>query len=214
MEITLQTLPICSSEMLIIEEKWVVVDMQKYKGDDAQITGKSLFANPSVCHTFLENRQITVSEYIRHHNTLATNGLWPWTDEDFETALKTTVGKIYFHHMGRLDLHNLEDLVSTALTKKVKYLDYPTECKLRKLLDKEHREGFGREDLRNHREFYRAWGELLFGDIEIEMPSIQVVNSTSETVTLSATSQATRRYEGVFWICAAILVYLVVYQAW
>jgi hypothetical protein len=200
---------------LIAEEKWVAVDTRKYSGNDPEITGKTLFANPSVCHSFLVNGQITVSEYIRHHNTLAANGLWPWTDEDFEMALQITVGKVYFHHMGNLDLANLQDLVKTSSTRKWKYLDYPTECKLRKLVDKEHRDGMeglqGRADLRNHREFYQAWGEMLFGDIVIEMPRIDIHNNTSEGVVKTSTSPAFGRDQGMSWTLCAILVYLAIY---
>jgi len=202
---------------LMEEEKWRPVDMQKYSGNDPEITGKTLFANPYECRSFLINGQISVSEYIRHHNTLAANGLWPWTDEDFELALHLNVGKVYFHHMGNLNWANLEDLVTTSLTAKIKYLDYPTECKLRKLLDKEHRDGDdglrGREDLRNHREFYKAWGEMLFGDLEIEIPTaIQAfVNETSEGMVMTATSQGSKRHHREALIVLASLVYLLIH---
>lgn len=197
------------------EEKWVVVDMQKYSGNDPEITDKTLFANPSQCQAFLINGQISVSEYIRHHNNLAASGLWPWTDEDFELALQGTVGKMYFHHMGNLDWENLEDLVTTSLPRKMKYLDYPTECKLRKLLDKEHRDGDeglqGREDLRNLREFYKAWGGMLFGDLEISMPIIHPTNETSEGVVMNAVSQGSRQHQPITLILSASLVYVIFY---
>jgi len=214
LETTLQTF-ISVLPQLMADEKWVAVDMRKYSGNDLEITGKTLFANPSVCHSFLVNGQITVSEYIRHHNTLALNGLWPRTDEDFEMALQITVGKVYFHHMGNLDLANLEDLVHTPSTRKMKYLDYPTECKLRKLLDREHRDGVeglqGRADLRNHREFYKAWGEMLFGDIVIEMPRIDIHQNASEGVVMTATGRASGQHQGISWTLCAILVYMAIY---
>lgn len=192
-----------------------MVDMRKYSGNDPEITDKTLFANPSQCQAFLINGQIFVSEYIRHHNNLAASGLWAWTDEDFELALQVTVGKNYFHHMGNLDWENLEDLVTTSLPRKMKYLDYPTECKLRKLLDKEHRDGDdglqGREDLRNHREFYKAWGEMLFGDLEIEMPVIHPTNETSEGVVMNAVSQGSRQHQHITLILLASLVYMILY---
>ena len=211
MEVTLQTF-IPQSQSLTTGEKWVAVDMAKYTGKNPEITGKTLFANPSVCHFFLLNGQITVSEYIRHHNTVAANGLWPWTDDEFEIALRTTVGRAYFHHMGHLNLANLEDLVTNSLTQKIKYLDYPTECKLRKLLDKEHRDGAEGlrepEDLRNHREFYKAWGEMLFGGIEIERPVAKIENNTAEGDLMKPVSQASGRRRGILWKIFTIFLFL------
>jgi hypothetical protein len=101
------------------------------------------------------------------------------------------------------------------LPHKMKYLDYPTECKLRKLLDKEHRDGDeglqGREDLRNLREFYKAWGGMLFGDLEISMPIIHPTNETSEGVVMNAVSQGSRQHQPITLILSASLVYVIFY---
>jgi hypothetical protein len=199
---------------LIAEEKWVAVNMQNYIGTDEDIHRGILFANPKECESFLAKGQLTVTEFIRHHNTLATSGLWEWTDPDFESALQTTVGDKFFNHMGKLDMEKLNDLVATSLKQNVKYFDYPTECKLRKLLQKEKVDGWegrdAREHLRSQREFYKKWGKNLFGEIMIEAPGDDTPReNTTETVVMTVSSQATRHYAEIFWVVCGMIIFLV-----
>lgn len=208
MEITLQT-SVYHPTRLIAEEKWVAVNMQNYTGKDDDIHGGMLFANPKECESFLAKGQLTTTEFIRHHNTLASSGLWEWTDPDFESALQRTVGDKFFHHMGNLDGEKLNDLVATSLKQNVKYFDYLTECKLRKLLEKEKVDGWegrdAREYLRSQREFYKKWGKNLFGEIVDGIPT----ENTTEAVVMTVASQATRHYSEIFCVVWGMIIYLV-----
>ena len=116
--------------------------------------------------------QITVAEYIRHQHTLAENGLWRWTDVSLEEGLKRSVGRKYFDAMANLNETTLDGLVKMEPKQQIRYLDYPTECKLRKLLKNAQMDGAEGEDARNelnkHKEFYRKWGIALFGQSTVE----------------------------------------------
>jgi hypothetical protein len=203
--------------LLTADEKWVPVNMQNYTGSEEEVKAGTLFANPPECHDFLSNGQITVTEFIRHHTSLAYAGLWKWTDPQFENALKDTVGIKYFKLMAKIDMKNLNDLVSSSLRQRVRYLDYPTECKLRKLLQKEKNYGpegrMAREELNNHREFYNEWGRLLFGEskmMEVEAEAL-VATTSSPTVTPTAvTSSAAERLWGMLWIVIGSFFYFLI----
>jgi hypothetical protein len=192
--------------------------MQNYTGNDRHVSVSTLFAHPSECHDFLAKGQLTVTEFIQHHNTLAYAGLWKWTDPQFEIALQNTVGQKYFKLMAKLDMKKLNDLVSSSLKQKVRFLDYSTECRLKKLLEKEKDYGpdgrTAREELNNHREFYNEWGRLLFGDSamkekeeETAAPAV-TANPTVGTTATTATSNAAERFCGVLWIVIGSIYYL------
>jgi hypothetical protein len=205
--------------VLMVDEKWVSVNMQNYTGNDGHVSVSTLFAHPSECHKFLANGQLTVAEFIRHHNTLAYAGLWKWTDPQFENALQNTVGPKYFKLMAKLDMKKLNELVSSSLKQKVQFLDYPTECRLKKLLEKEKDYGpdgrTAREELNNHREFYNEWGRLLFGgsamkeqEEEIATPAAVTANPTAAATATTVASIAAERLHGVLWIVIGSLLYL------
>jgi len=116
--------------------------------------------------------------------------------------------------MSKLDMDSLNDLVDTSLKQKVKYFDYPTECKLRKLLHNEHGDGHdgqdAREHLRSHREFYKEWAKSLFGDVQFAPPVIVFPNVT-EAVEMTATSNAIRCTSEIFGLVCGIIIYILVY---
>lgn len=191
--------------------------MQNYTGSAEEVKAGTLFASPPECHNFLAKGQITVTEFIRHHSSLAYAGLWKWTDPQFETALKDTVGIKYFRLMAKIDMKNLNDLVSSSLRQNVKYLDYSTECKLRKLLQKEKIYGpdgrMAREELNNHREFYNEWGKLLFGEskmMEVEAELLVTATSSPTATPTAVPSSAAERLCGVIWVVIGSFFYFLI----
>ena len=186
--------------------------MQNYTGTDPEVNSRSLFAQPSQCASFMGNGQLAVTEFIRHHNTLAHVGLLEWTDPEFENTLRTIVGYKFFHLMGQLDMDSLNELVETSLKQKLRYLDYPTECNLRRLLERENKEGHyqqydAQEHLRAHREFYKRWEIILFGNMQ--NPKAQYENPV-DAVDKTATSKAARKSNG---ICGLLFGIVIVYLA-
>jgi hypothetical protein len=155
-----------TSSDLTAGDKWNAVD------PSSQI----FYANPEECQKFLGNGEMTVTEFIRAHNTLAHNGFINWNNSEFHETLRGTVGQKFFHHMANLDMDYLEALATPPAKQKVKYLDYGTECKLRRMLDKEaggdRNGGWARDHLRRHREFYGKWEKALFGDHVFQVPAL------------------------------------------
>jgi hypothetical protein len=116
-----------------------------------------------------------VTEFIRTHNTLADMNLVDWSDPNFHETLRGTVGQRFFHYMANLNVDYLDTLVSASRKQKIRYLDYGTECKLRRLLNKEQgggQNGVGAsEHLKRHRDFYKNWEKELFGDQVVQIPA-------------------------------------------
>lgn len=196
-------------------EKWVPVNMEQYTGKDNSINAQIYFARPEECHSFLERGLLSVTEFIRHHNTLAYNGLWSWTDPDVEKVLQTTVGRKFFNYMGNLNMDNLNEMVAADLTKTEQYLDYPTECKLRRLLAREQDHGQqgkdAREQLRNYREFYSGWDNTLFRNLTLETeksaPVATAAASSNSTQAVKATSAASYlKLDRLWWSLSGILL--------
>jgi len=165
---------------LTADEKW----------NSPQPGSHILYANPAECQTFLGSGELTVTEFIRTHNSLASKGYVNWTDPQFHGTLTRTVGQRFFHHMANLNLGYLNDLVTASRKEKIQYLDYSTECKLRRLLDKEERDSWAREQLRRHREFYKKWEKELFSDHVFEVPTLTpaIGQSLEATTTMSLQS--------------------------
>jgi len=92
--------------------------------------------------------------------------------------------------MANLNLGYLDDLVIASRKEKIQYLDYSTECKLRRLLDKEERDSWAKEHLRRHREFYKKWEKELFSDHVFEVPTLTpaIGQSLEATTTMSLQS--------------------------
>jgi len=183
--------------------------MQQYKGDDEDVNYGTYFAPPSTCQTFLERGEISATQFIRHCSSLAYDGLWSWTDPDIDKPLQTVVGRKLFDLIGDLNTANLNKLVALDLKKKVQYLDYPTECKLRNLLRREQEESaYGRdarESLRYYRGFYGGWGQLLFKDQPVQEDEIATVTAavlsvSNATQTANLTSGAESLKHGSFWL--------------
>jgi hypothetical protein len=192
--------------------------MQQYSGTDKSVSSQTYFAPPSECVEFLERGELATTQFIRHYTNLAYNGLWTWTDPDLEQILQTTVGRKFFNYMGNLNMTYLDKMVALDLKTKIQYLDYPTECKLRNLLKREREHGdYGREareKLRNYREFYTGWGQILFKNMPLEHEAASTISSdaiTNVTQPTSATSSASSFTSDNFWfylIASTLLVML------
>lgn len=160
---------------------------------------------------------MTVTEFIRTHNTLADKGFVNWTDPAFHRTLKGTVGQRFFHHMANLNIEYLDDLVTASREQKVQYLDYGTECKLRRLLDKEKGDkgdigsnSWAKEHLQLHREFYKKWERELFGDHVFQVPGpTQAKGQNGESQTATADKSASRPLRcNMYAIFLGIIIYM------
>src|SRR5579859_840892 len=120
--------------------------MTRYEGDDVDVHEGALFARPEVCVPYLEQGQITVTEFIRQRDALILDGLWEWDwNETFENALVKIVGEKFFDHMANLDKRRFQELVYPPEKTNIVYLDYPTECRLLHLLkDSEENDAQGK----------------------------------------------------------------------
>jgi hypothetical protein len=172
------------------------------------------YANPEECQKFLGNGEMTVTEFIRAHNTLADNGFINWNNSEFHETLRGTVGQRFFHHMANLDIDYLDALVTPPAKQKVKYLDYATECKLRRMLDKEAggdpKGGWARDHLRRHREFYGKWEKALFGDhvFHVPAPPPTAQHNAESTTAGDAKSLGCSLRCNVYAIFAGIIIYV------
>lgn len=197
----------CWSFELTAEEKWNVIEPGS----------RVLYANPEECQKFLGSGEMTTSEFIRTHNTLTDNGFINWTDPAFHETLRGTVGQRFFHHMANLNMDHLDDLVAASLKQKVRYLDYGTECKLRRLLDNEKSDDangvWAREHLRRHRDFYKKWETELFGDHVFQVPKPPPTighNAESQTANSAKSSGYSLRCNLYAILAGIIIIYIAI----
>ena len=113
--------------------------------------------------------------------------------------------------MANLNETTLDDLAKMAPEQQIRYLDYPTECNLRKLLRTAQTDGSegaeAREELRKHKDFYRKWGIVLFGRSPVEKEAAATPESTpSETVAAKSRSGGAPSKK----ICALVLMFGIV----
>jgi hypothetical protein len=157
---------------------------------------------------------MTVTEFIRAHNTLADKGFIKWNNSEFHETLRGTVGQRFFHHMANLNVDYLDALAITPAKDKVKYLDYATECKLRRLLDKEAvgdpKGGWTRDHLTRHREFYAKWEKALFGDhvFHVPAPPPTAQHSAESTTAGDAKSLGFSLRCNIYAIISGIIIYV------
>jgi hypothetical protein len=184
-------------------EKWVPVNITAYIGNDSDVQPSTFFAHPSECRDFLKTGQLTITQYLRHYISLAYAGLWTWTDPDIRQSLRKDVGKRLFEALGSLDMDGLNSWVSYSKrpTVPIKVFDYATECRLRKLLQKEQEWGKegdkARDQLMRFRGFYGGWKGLLFDgyvdeDEEAKKPEDEA--KTLAKVKSSANQHTTKPY--------------------
>jgi hypothetical protein len=189
--------------------------MRDYTGNDPAVNSGSYFALPSECHRFLAKGGITTFQYFIHRNKLIAGGLWR-SEYEMDAALKNTIGGKFFHLMANLDINNFRELVSMNMNAKqtVNFMDYPEECRLRKLLEKEKDDGLdavhARKVLGEERAYYRNWKDRLFG---VNYTFKEEKPSTVETVTqngtlVSATSGGGRNRVTSIGIFVGIVIYL------
>lgn len=184
-------------------QKWVSVNITAYTGNDSDVQSSTFFAHPSECRNFLKNGQLSIAQYLRHYISLAYVDLWAWTDPDVTKSLRKDVGKEFFETLGGLDMDGLNSWVSYSSRSNVtiKVFDYATECRLRKLLQREREWGEegerARDQLMRFRGFYGGWKGLLFDDYvdeEEETKKLEEDPKTLAKVKSSATRSTTKAY--------------------